>query len=180
MGRFGLRIAGLFFVGTVAVASEGLAAFTPPLAPMAPLLTHVFGANRSGRPTVKLDRLELPPEARSFERHLRQVLHREARRADWGVGSGHRIEYRFRLAELTLHGNGKVLEVRCAAVGQLPKGKTAKSRLVFGGDPRQKDALVRQVLEIVARGVITRLAEIERIRRGALRQSSVRAPSAEL
>jgi hypothetical protein len=50
-------------------------------------------------------------------------------------------------------------------VGKLPKGKVARSDIQYGGDPRSPRKVVRQVLEIVARGVITRLAELERNRR---------------
>ena len=51
-----------------------------------------------GRPRVVLDRLDFPrqlPEGAHLERHLKQVLRREARRADWGAGRNNRIEYRF-------------------------------------------------------------------------------------
>jgi hypothetical protein len=101
------------------------------------------------------------------------------RRADWGAGAKNRIEYRFFVTELTLTEEEGVLRVRCTAVGKLPKGKTAKSRLSFSGDPHKKSELVKRVLDIVARGVITRLAELERVRRGELKQSGVRAPASE-
>jgi len=40
--------------------------------------------------------------------------------------------------------------------------------LTFSGPASTRDAVVVEVLEIVARGVITRLAELERTRRGQL------------
>jgi hypothetical protein len=121
-----------------------------------------------GRPLVKLDRLTLPPvnNAEKIERHLRQVLKREASKADWGAGRGSVIEYRFKVEELSVVNRGGVLSVTCSAAGRLPKGKAARSRLVYGGKPGEPDKLVAHVLDIVARGVITRLAEMERIRRG--------------
>lgn len=126
-----------------------------------------------------LEQLTLPegaPNAGGLERHLRAVLKREARRAEWGAGRGSRIEYRFTVTELSLNVRGDVLTVTCAALGKLPRNRTAKSRISFGGAVSERRALTERVLEIVARGVITRLAEIERIRRGQLASSRVRAP----
>jgi hypothetical protein len=121
---------------------------------------------------VKLDRLDFPTDvagASYFEKRLRKLLKREARRADWGAGSGSKIRYRFAVTELVIDHEADVLRVRCAAIGRLPGGKSAKSNLAFGGDPRQKNRVVERVLEIVARGVMTRLAELERVRRGVAR-----------
>jgi hypothetical protein len=121
-----------------------------------------------GRPLIVLDQLEFPPGiagTKQYVQHLRRVLSRETRRADWGAGRGARIEYRFSVTDLTLERKQGVLVVDCTAVGQLPRGKTARSRISFGGDPAKPRRTVKQVLEIVARGVITRLAELERERR---------------
>lgn len=133
-----------------------------------------------GRPTVILDRLELPDDvadAPRYERYLRRILKREARRATWGAGRGSRIEYRFKVTKLSLVMRGDVLTVSCSARGLLPGNKSARSSLSFGGDPRKPQQLVERVLEIVARGVITRLAEIERIRRGQLDSARVAPPA---
>jgi len=119
-------------------------------------------------PRVKLDRLTLPPDligAKGFETHLRGTLRREVRHADWGAGATSKISYRFAIEELDLREENGVLHVTCTARGRLPKGKSAKSRIVFGGDPRERTKVVQHVLDIVARGVVTRLAELERARR---------------
>ncbi len=121
-----------------------------------------------GGPRVRLDRLSLPPEligAKAFEKHLRATLHREVRRADWGAGVSSKISYRFVVEQLDLREDKGVLHVTCTARGRLPKGKSAKSQIVFGGDPRERTKVVQHVLDIVARGVVTRLAELERARR---------------
>ena len=121
-----------------------------------------------GRPQVVLDELRFPAGiagTKQYLRYLRRVLSKESRRADWGAGQGARIEYRFAVTDLTLKRKQGVLIVDCSAVGQLPKGKTARSRISFGGDPTKPRRTVEQVLEVVARGVITRLAELERDRR---------------
>ena len=121
-----------------------------------------------GRPTVKLDRLTFPngiSEGSYYKSHLRRSLQREAHRADWGAGNEAKIEYRFRIDALEIAREGGLVRVHCAATGQLPRGRTARSRLTFSGAPSAERRLVREVLEIVARGVLTRLAQIEHARR---------------
>ena len=126
------------------------------------------GSAAAGRPHVKLDRLVFPADvngAKGFETHLRSTLRREAHHADWGAGRKSKISYRFFVEELNLHEEAGVLRVSCTALGRLPKGKSAKSRIVFGGDPHDRKKVIERVLDIVARGVVTRLAELERTRR---------------
>jgi hypothetical protein len=120
-----------------------------------------------GHPKIVLDQLDLAKSGigGQDEKYLREVLAHEARRADWGAGSKSRIQYRFRIDELEVTDDDSVVRIRCAATGWLPKGKTAKSKLAFGGAPKERADLIRRVLAIVARGVITRLAELERQRR---------------
>jgi hypothetical protein len=123
----------------------------------------------TSRPKVTLDRLDLTatPGAVAEESYLRGVLAREARKADWGAARGSQIEYRFRLDALDVTEETGVLHVSCSATGWLPKGRHANSHLAFGGAPRDRQLLVHHVLEIVASGVVTRLAEMERRRRHA-------------
>jgi hypothetical protein len=120
-----------------------------------------------GHPKVTLDRLDLTkvPLARSDEAFLRKALADEAKRADWGAGASAHIEYRFQLDELSVTEEPRVVRIRCTASGFLPKGRRAKSHITFGGAPNERQALVHHVLEIVARGVVTRLSELERRRR---------------
>jgi len=125
-------------------------------------------ASSGSRPRVKLDRLSLPPDligAQGFETHLRKTLGREVRHADWGASASSKISYRFVIEQLDLREDRGVLHVTCTARGRLPRGKSAKSQIVFGGDPRERTKVVQHVLDIVARGVVTRLAELERARR---------------
>jgi hypothetical protein len=142
------------------------------LAGLSPVPVHAQAednaARATHRPRVKLDRLALPADligAKEFETHLRSTLRREVRRADWGTGAGSKISYRFFVERLDLREEGGVLHVACTALGRLPKGKSAKSQIEFGGDPRERKKVVERVLDIVARGVVTRLAELERARR---------------
>jgi hypothetical protein len=154
---------GASLAGTPAQAEPA----TPREAPFAPGIRE----RSPGRPRVKLDRLTFPRTlARSgeLERHFKHKLRQAAQRADWGAGRGASIEFRVVVEELDMTEAGGVLKVRCTALGRLPKGKSARSRIEFGGDARQSQKVLRHVLEIVARGVVTRLAALERDRRRAV------------
>jgi hypothetical protein len=151
------------------VALAGLTCLGAAPVPTASEPSHGAAKSPPGRPKVHLDRLEFPTNVRdhdALKRHLRRVLQREVRRVEWGAGRDNRIEYRFAVTKLALETQNGVLKVSCAATGTLPGGKTAHSKLTFGGAPEQRNQVVKQVLEIVARGVIARLAELERHRRG--------------
>jgi len=140
-----------------------------PLAPLGYAQAAEAPASPSEHPEVHLDQLVFPKDllgAAGFEKHLRKVLKREAYRADWGAGSANRIEYRLVVEELRYTVEGHTLRIHCQAVGKLPGGQTAKSELTYGGDLAERVKLTQRVLEIVGRGVITRLAELERRRRG--------------
>ena len=123
-----------------------------------------------GRPSVKLDRLEFAPSVAAtsgLERHFRFALKQAARKADWGAGRRAKIEFRVTVEELTVTEADGVINVRCTAFGRLPKGKSARSRIAFSGSIAKRSKIVSHVLEIVARGVVTRLAALERERRVA-------------
>jgi hypothetical protein len=123
-----------------------------------------------GRPKVVVDRVELGEAVENpslVRKKLLPILKREGRHADWGTGRGSRVTFRFELTELRVDQDGDALRVHCQAVGRLPRGRRARGGLVFSGDAAKKNELVERTLEIVARGVITRLAELERKRRGA-------------
>lgn len=122
----------------------------------------------AGRPHIVLDRLVVPktvPEYKRVSRVLEKVLKREAHRVKWGAGRENRIEYRFFLEQLDVTIENGVYKVRCTALGRLPNGKSARSKLELGGDPRNPRKLIDEVLTIVARGVLARLADQERRRR---------------
>jgi hypothetical protein len=133
-----------------------------------PVAPGIGQAAPLGRPSVTLDALVFPgglANGAALERHFRHMLKRAAGRADWGAGRGARIEYRVVVEELVLTESNGVLRVRCTALGRLPRGKSARSHLDYGGDPKSRGAVVERVLEMVARGVVTRLAALERERR---------------
>lgn len=121
-----------------------------------------------GRPRIVIDQLVVPPtipERQRVSKVLDKVLRHEQHRVEWGAGRESRITYRFYLEQLDLSVERGVLKVRCTALGRLPKGKTARSKLEYGGDPAQTRQVIDHVLTIVARGVLARLADLERDRR---------------
>jgi hypothetical protein len=154
-------VAGAVLAGLLGQDAHARAAPAPPIAPgVVP--------DARGRPEVRLDRLVFPDNvlgARALERHFRHELKRAARRADWGAARGAKIEYRVTVEELSVSERDGVLSVRCTALGRLPRNKSARSHIVFGGHPRERQRVVSHVLAIVARGVVTRLAALERARR---------------
>lgn len=155
----------LAFVPRLALAEEQETPRDPKDAPIAPGVEK--RAPYQGRPQVRLDRLVFPElEGKAaLERHFRRTLAQAVRKADWGAGAGAKIEYRVAVEALETRLDDGVLRVRCTALGRLPKGKSARSHIEFGGLPSERQALLRRVLEIVARGVVTRLAALERARR---------------
>jgi len=162
------RSAWLGLVGLAVSALSGPASAEPdePDADAPPPIARGIAPRDVGRPTVRLDRLEVPPGmASEFERHFRFNLRRAARRADWGAKRGARIEFRVKLEEFSIREGDNVIHVRCTALGSLPRGRTTRTFIDFGGNPANRAKVMRHVLEIVPRGIVTRLADIERERR---------------
>lgn len=124
-------------------------------------------AEPAGRPKVLLDHLDFPEKlgGKQYRKFLERQLKREVFRVDWGASSDSTIQYRFQVTELNVTIGNQVLTVSCSALGHLPNGRTARGRISFSGNPKDHRKLVEHVLAIVARGVIERLAEIERTRR---------------
>jgi len=164
------------FATLITLVSGLIPAISSPSALAAPLAASAkpppfapgIGQRPSGRPEVRLDRLVFPstlPRSGALERHFRFLLRKAARRADWGAGKGAKIEFRVVVEELSAVEQDGVLRVKCTALGRLPRGKSARSFVDFGGSPKKRSQVVTHVLEIVARGVVTRLAALERERR---------------
>ena len=100
------------------------------------------------------------------EKLLEKLLKREARRADWGGVAGEGVVASIEIRELAAIVDGDVVRVTCAGVGKIPGVGAAKSKFSFGGRPSERAKLEKHVLELVARGIVTRLAEMARQRRG--------------
>ncbi|HTQ08355.1 MAG TPA: hypothetical protein VMI54_31085 [Polyangiaceae bacterium] len=158
----------LFGLAWVALGPPAAAEPDEPDVDAPPPVARGIAPREAGRPSVRLDRLEFPPDVAGgaeLERHFRKQLKHAARHADWGARRGQKIEFRVKIEELSVREGDRVVHVRCTALGSLPKGRTTRTFIEFGGDPGDRAKVVRHVLEIVARGVVTRLAAIERERR---------------
>lgn len=124
-------------------------------------------ASARGRPKVVWTEIRVPegPDAASLEKFLRRVVERETRRASWGPPRDEPIEVELRVTELTAEVHGDVVRVTCAGVGKLRGGGSARSRFSMGTRVRQRTALEKQLLTMLGRGIVTRLADMARAHR---------------
>ncbi len=131
------------------------------LATLVLVIVHAPAAMASA--TVDITELSLPGEADAkLEKQLRTLLHKAARPLDFGRGK--RVEITVKLVELTVEESDDVLRVTCTLVGRLKGGGSARSHISFGGKPKRRKELQRQVLAMVSDGVMSRLAELARTR----------------
>jgi hypothetical protein len=93
---------------------------------------------------------------------LRGFLTQAAKKADFGPAKS--VKLSARVVEFTSVKKGDILQVSCTIVGRLVGGPSARSRISFGGSPAERDQLEKQVLSMVANGLVTRLAEIAKVR----------------
>ncbi len=117
-----------------------------------------------GRTKVDWTRVDVPegPDAARVEKAVRAALKAAVKRADFGDVRA--VTASARVVELTWEDRGDVLRLSCTVVGRLKGGPRAKSHISFGGRPEQRKELEKQVLAMVANGVVTRLAELARHR----------------
>jgi hypothetical protein len=95
-------------------------------------------------------------------RELRTLLVQASRSADFGKTKS--VVLSARIVEFTSFTRGDVHRVSCTILGRVAGGPTAKSKISFGGRPAEREALEKQVLTMVANGVVGRLAQIVRAR----------------
>ncbi|WP_437674451.1 hypothetical protein [Sorangium sp. So ce131] len=95
-------------------------------------------------------------------RALRGLLTSASKKADFGKAKS--VVLSARIVEFTSSTRGDVHRVSCTVVGRVVGGPTARSRISFGGRPSERQALEKQVLTMVANGVVGRLASIVRAR----------------
>jgi hypothetical protein len=122
-------------------------------------------ADARGKPRIEWKTVSVPegPDADRVARTLRSMLVRASRKADFGREGG-KVVVSARVVQLAWEDRGDVVRLSCTVVGRLEGGPSARSRISFGGAPKDRAALEKQVLTMVANGVVTRLAEIARSR----------------
>jgi hypothetical protein len=117
------------------------------------------------RPTVAFTRVEVRAgdDAARLGHELRGLLAQATRRAAFGPGGRKtKIEVTARLVEFAVEERDGVLRVRCAMSGRIVGGRGARSKISFGGSPKDRAKLEKQVLKMVADGLVARLAQIAR------------------
>lgn len=137
------------------------------------LALNVFGlfglvgertARAAKRPTIEWSSIVVRDgdDRAKHEKDLEKILKKEARHANWGTGHLAPVVVSVVIKELSAVRDGDVVRVSCTGVGRLASGQAAKSRFSFGGLPQDREKLEHKILELVARGIVTRLAEMTR------------------
>jgi hypothetical protein len=100
------------------------------------------------------------------EKRLSSEIRRAAQRAAKGLdfGKSGRVELSFTVVEVSREDLGDVVRVSCTLVGRVAGGGRARSKLRFGGHPKDTKKLEKQVVIAATDGVMTRLSEMARAR----------------
>lgn len=99
-------------------------------------------------------------EADRTTKLLKSLLAQAAKKADFGKAKS--VKLSARVVQFSSERRGDVQQVSCTIVGRLVGGPTARSRISFGGNPAEREQLEKQVLSMVANGLVARLADIAR------------------
>ena len=120
------------------------------------------GARRVIWTGVTVGSREKRPE---LERFLKQVIDRQTGLTNWGAGRASPVEARLDVTEFSVARKQNVVRVTCTGVGKLKGGQAVRSHFSMGGRPVGQAELERQLLTMLGRGIVNRLAEIARSRR---------------
>jgi hypothetical protein len=130
---------------------------------LAAMLAAPASATAKPRPKIEWARVDVP-EGEGAARHakvLKEALKKAAKHADFGKATG-KITLTARIVELKTETRGDVLRVTCSVSGRVQGGKGARSKISYGGHPERRDALEKEVITMVANGLVARLAQIVR------------------
>jgi hypothetical protein len=113
-------------------------------------------------PKIEWVRVDVPEgqDAARRTKIFKQALVQAARHASFGKAKA--VALSVRITELTVEQHDDVLRITCTAMGRIKGGPGARSKISYGGDPEKRDELERQVLTMVANGLVARLAQIVR------------------
>lgn len=112
---------------------------------------------------LAIAKLEVPDDsAADFEKRLRRMIRSSAEKLDFGRSK--RVEATFKLKEFRVETTDDLVRVTATFVGRLKEGGTARSHISFGAKPAKRKSLEKQVLRLVVDGVLSRLAEMARVR----------------
>ncbi|MCC6526213.1 MAG: hypothetical protein IT373_26440 [Polyangiaceae bacterium] len=102
-------------------------------------------------------------DAQRVGERLRTALRRASRHAKWG--KGRHLVLSARVTHFDWERGDGVLRLSCTVVARIGGGQGARSRIRMGGRPEERAKLEKQVLGIVANGLVTRLSELARAER---------------
>jgi hypothetical protein len=119
-----------------------------------------LASEASAATTVEIAEVSVPASdgQKKAEKRLRSALRQAAKEVDFGKTKS--VTIRAKVTEWKVEEHGDVVRVTCTLVGRLEGGKSARSHVSFGGRPKERDKLEKQVVAMVARGVMTRLAQL--------------------
>lgn len=117
----------------------------------------------AAKPKVEWVRLEVPEghDAARLTKVLKEALKQAAKRADFGKAVKS-VSLTARIVELKTEQQGDVLRVTCTIMGRVAGGAGARSRMSYGGSPDKREELEKEVVTMVANGLVARLAQIVR------------------
>src|SRR5262249_22323221 len=111
-------------------------------------------------PKVAWSRIDVPESSARLTKVLRQALEQAARKANFGKVKS--IALSAKLVELSADQRGDVLRITCTIMGRVVGGQGARSKISYGGAPAAREELEKQVVTMVATGLVARLAQIVR------------------
>ncbi|MFO0756682.1 MAG: hypothetical protein U0359_09335 [Byssovorax sp.] len=119
-------------------------------------------AEAKNKAKVEWSKIEVPEgeEAAKLGKALKTALEQAAKHANFGKAPS--VTLSARITAFTTEQHGDVLRVSCTAVGRVAGGQSARSKISFGGSPGSRAELEKQVLTMVANGLVARLAQIAR------------------
>lgn len=121
------------------------------------------GASAKPKPKVEWARVDVPEgqDAARRAKLFKEALKQAAKRADFGKAE-QKISLSARIVEMKMEQRGDVLQVTCAVMGRVQGGAGAKSKISYGGSPDKREQLEKDVISMVANGLVARLAQIVR------------------
>lgn len=117
----------------------------------------------AAKPKIDWTRVDVPEgqNAARLGKLLKEALKQATKRADFGKATK-AVSLSARIVEMKTEQQGDVLRVTCTLMGRVTGGAGAKSRISYGGSPDKREELEKDVLTMVANGLVARLAQIVR------------------
>jgi hypothetical protein len=116
----------------------------------------------AGKSKVEWVRVDVPAreDAPRLQKLFKHALSDAVKKANFGKVKS--VALTARVQDLTVEEHGDVVRITCTVIGRVVGGSGARSRISYGGDPRKREELEKEVLMQVARGLVARLAQIVR------------------